>query len=98
MIKHVVSYKIKEDKLEKLTEAKLLLLSLKEHVKEVREIEVGVDILHSDRSYDLILQVTFDSVEDMNDYQKNIYHVNVVKPFMHDIRSSSVAVDYEVAE
>ena len=94
MIKHVVCYKLKDNSLEKCEEAKQVLLSMKGKVKYFNSIEVGIDILKSERSYDLILIMTFDSMEDMTLYQQDEFHCKNVKPYMHEARLSSVAVDY----
>ena len=37
----------------------------------------------------------FNSVDDMNLYQKHPYHLNTVKPFMGKAKELSVSVDYE---
>ena len=59
------------------------------------DISVGIDFLHSQRSYDLILQVTLESREALNEYQNDPYHVDVVKKYMHAVTKSSIAVDYK---
>jgi hypothetical protein len=94
MIKHIVCFKLKDPSL--AVKAKEVLLSMKGNVPLIREIEVGTDLLHSERSYDVILQVTLDSMQALEEYQKDEYHCSVVKPFMHAVRETSVAVDYEI--
>ncbi len=94
MIKHIVCFKLKN--ISDATKAKEMLLSMDGKVPQLRSIEVGVDVLHSERSYDVILQVTVDSMQALEEYQKDDYHCSVVKPFMHAARQSSVAVDYEI--
>ena len=94
MIKHIVCFKLKEG--EDVNKAKEVLLSMKGNIPLIRDIEVGVDILHSERSYDLILSVVLDDMKALEDYQNNSYHVSVVKTHMHKIRSASVAVDFEI--
>ena len=96
MIKHIVCFKIKEECKNRIEEAKKTLLSMKEHVPTVLDIFVGIDLLHSERSYDLILEVILNSKEDLELYQKDEYHCSVVKTLMHKIRSSSIAIDYEL--
>lgn len=66
------------------------------NVPQLRDIEVGVDFLHSERSYDIILQVLLDDAGALEDYQNDPYHCTVVKPHMHAVRETSVAVDYEI--
>ena len=76
--------------------AKEILLSMQGNVPQIRGIEVGVDFLHSERSYDIILQVLLDDEKALEDYQNDAYHCSVVKPHMHSVREASVAVDYVI--
>lgn len=94
MIKHIVCFKLKDG--EDVNKAKEVLLSMKGNVPLIRDIEVGVDVLHSERSYDLILSVVLDDMKALEDYQNDPYHVNVVKTHMHKVRSASVAIDFEI--
>lgn len=65
-------------------------------VNLIKAIEVGTDFLGSPRSYDVILQVTLENKEALDLYQNDDYHCNEVKPYMHSVMESSVAVDYEL--
>lgn len=94
MIKHIVCFKLKNG--EDVNKAKEVLLSMKGNVPLIRDIEVGVDVLHSERSYDLILSVVLDDMKALEEYQNDPYHVNVVKTHMHKVRSASVAIDFEI--
>lgn len=94
MIKHIVCFKLKDG--EDVNKAKEVLLSMKGNVPLIRDIEVGVDVLHSERSYDLILSVVLDDMKALEDYQNDPYHVNVVKTHMHKVRSASVAIDFKI--
>ncbi len=93
MIKHIVCFKMqKEETIDKAIE---ILSSMKGKVPQIVEIEVGKDFLHSARSYDIILQVTLKNKEDLDAYQKDTYHCDVVKTYMHANVASSIAIDYE---
>lgn len=96
MIKHIVCFKLKDNSLENCEKAKEILLSMKGNVPLIRDIAVGVDFLHSERSYDLILEVILDDAKALEDYQNDPYHCSVVKTHMHAVRESSVAIDYEL--
>ena len=96
MIKHIVCFKLKDNSEENCIKAKEVLLSMQGNVPQLREIEVGVDFLHSERSYDIILQVVLDDAKALEDYQNDPYHCSVVKKHMHAVRESSVAVDYVI--
>ena len=94
MIKHIVCFKSKEGT--DVEKTKEILLSMKGKVPEIKDIEVGVDFLHSERSYDIILQITLENEAALNDYQNDEYHCSVVKKHMHAVRTGSIAVDYEL--
>ncbi|MDE5973217.1 MAG: Dabb family protein [Eubacterium sp.] len=94
MIKHIVCFKLKDNSAENCTETAEILKSMKGNVPTLLDIEVGVDFLHSQRSYDIILQVTLESADKLDEYQNDPYHCNVVKKHMHSVMESSVAVDY----
>ena len=96
MIKHTVCFKLKDNSPENCEKAKQVLLSMQGNVPQLRSIEVGVDFLHSDRSYDVILQVVVDDEAALEAYQKDPYHCSVVKPHMHSVRETSVAVDFVI--
>ena len=94
MIKHIVCFKLKEG--ESPEKAKEVLLSMKGNVSLIKDIEVGTDFLHSDRSYDVYLSVVLADKQALEDYQNDPYHVNVVKKHMHEVRQASVAIDFEI--
>jgi len=94
MIKHVVCFKLKKG--ESPEKAKEVLLSMKGNVPMLKDIEVGVDLLHSERSYDVYLSVVLEDMKALEDYQNDPYHVSVVKKHMHAVRESSVAIDFEI--
>ena len=94
MIKHVVCFKLNDG--ESPEKAKEVLLSMQGNVPMLKGIEVGVDCLHSARSYDVILSVILDDMTALADYQKDPYHVDVVKKHMHAVTKTSVAVDFEI--
>ncbi|MBQ7915271.1 MAG: Dabb family protein [Firmicutes bacterium] len=96
MIKHVVCFKLKDNSPEACQKAKEVLMSMKGNVPLLRDIEVGIDFLHSERSYDLHLQVLLDDEAALEAYQQDPYHCSVVKKYMHQVRESSVAVDWIV--
>ena len=96
MIKHIVCFKLKNNSEEKKQKAKNVLLSMTGKVELIKAIEVGTDFLGSPRSYDVILQVTLENKEDLDLYQNDDYHCYEVKPYMHSVMESSVAVDYEL--
>lgn len=95
MVKHIVCFKLKDSSLEEKEKVRALLLSMQGRVPSAKKIEVGIDFLGSERSYDVILMVDLENREALDTYQNDPYHVNTVKTYMHQARSGSVAVDYE---
>ena len=94
MITHIVFFKLKDRSPENIDKAKEVLASLAGKIPQLRHFEVGVDILRTDRSFDLALVAKFDNLEDLNAYQIHHLHQQVVK-YMMSVRESAVAVDYE---
>ncbi len=94
MLKHIVCFKLKDNSLENCEKARDVLLSMQGNVEYLRDIKVGIDILHSERSYDLILETVLDDADALEKYQQHPYHVQVVKKHMHAVRETSVAIDY----
>lgn len=94
MIKHVVCFKLKDKK--DIDKAVKTLLSMKGKVPTAIEIEVGKDFLGSARSFDIFLSVIVKDRTSLEEYQKDEYHVSVVKKFMHQVVEKSVAVDFEI--
>ena len=62
MIKHVVCYRLYERTEEKKQEVKEMFMSMKDKIEYIKEIQVGLDFLKSERSYDVVLEITFNSV------------------------------------
>lgn len=96
MIKHIVCFKLKDSSEENCKATANILKSMEGRVPQLRSIEVGIDFLHSERSYDIILQVTVEDEKALDEYQNNAYHCSVVKKHMHAVREASVAVDYYI--
>lgn len=96
MVKHVVCFKLADSSREKCIEAKQVLLKMKENVPTVVDLAVNIDILRSPRSYDVMLEVILKDWQALEQYQKDDYHCNIVKKYMHKVTEKSVAMDYEV--
>ena len=94
MITHIVLFKLLDRSPESIEKARAVLASLDGKIPQLRHLEVGADVLRTDRSYDLALVAKFDTLEDLNAYQIHPLHQQVVK-YMLSVRQSAVAVDYE---
>lgn len=95
MITHIVLFKLASPTVENLEATRSKLLSMDGRVDLLRHLEVGVDVVRSERSYDIALVTRFDSLEDLQAYQVHPYHAGEVLPHMKAVCSSSVAIDYE---
>ncbi len=94
MITHIVLFKLLDCTPEKAEAAQQVLIGMAGKIPELRHLEVGVNVVHSDRSYDLALLARFGSLDDLKTYQEHPVHVEVVK-YMQGVRQSAIAVDYE---
>lgn len=94
MITHIVFVKLIDRSPSSIEKAKDVLMGMEGNIPQLRHLEVGIDILHTQRSYDLALVTKFDSMEDMDAYQTHPVHVEVAS-YMASVRESAVAVDYE---
>ena len=95
MITHIVLFKLKERTPEGIEQAKGILLSMQGKVEQLRHLEVGVDLIHSERSSDIALVTKFDSLADLQAYQVHPYHANEVAAYMKSVSSSVTAADYQ---
>jgi hypothetical protein len=95
MITHIVFFKLIDQSPDNIAEARQKLLSMDGKIPQLRHLEVGVDIVRSERSHDLALVTKFDSLADLQAYQVHPYHAGEVVPYVRASSSSILAVDYE---
>ena len=97
MIKHVVMWKLKdENKIKNAALLKKKLLALKDQIKEIKEIEVGINSQEvSSENYNVVLVSEFLSMEELNKYTVHPAHQDLVK-YVRTIRDIRTAVDYEI--
>jgi len=94
MLTHIVFFKLKDRSAESVERTAQVLRDMEGKIEVLRSIEVGVDVLHSDRSYDIALITKFDSMADLDVYQVHPVHQKVIE-HMSQVRDSSAAVDFE---
>lgn len=95
MITHIVLFKLNEPTPENVAAAKEKLLSMQGSVPMLRHLVVGVDVVRSERSYDVALYTKFDSLADLQAYQVHPYHGEDVAPYMRSVSSAVAVVDYQ---
>lgn len=94
MFTHIVFFKLKEATQDNVDKAKNILVAMDGNIPELKELEVGVDVIKSDRSFDLALITRFASKEDYEAYAVSDYHVNQVLANLRPMLESSKTVDY----
>jgi hypothetical protein len=70
------------------------LTALKRKIPEIQEFEVGINFNTSDAAYDLVLNTSFSSKEDLNAYQVHPNHQAFIK-FNKHYSVQKVVLDYE---
>ncbi|MBM7563841.1 Dabb family protein [Paenibacillus sacheonensis] len=94
MITHIVLFKLKDGSPESVAQTVQVLKNMEGKIEELRSIEVGTDVIHSERSYHIALVTRFDSLDGLNAYQIHPEHKKVIA-HMSEVREASVSVDYE---
>jgi len=96
MIKHIVMWKFKDEVAEAdRLEMKRKLESLKGVVPSLVDIEIGLDVVGSDASKDMVLYSEFNSLDDLKAYAEHPEHLKVVD-FVKPLVSERAVVDYEI--
>lgn len=85
-----------KSKLDNAKEIKRQLEALKSEIKGIIKLEVGINILESDQSYDVVLNSEFIDQDSLDSYQIHPKHVEVSN-YITDLREERVVVDYETA-
>jgi len=95
MIIHIVMFAFKEEnKTENLKKAKDMLEALEGQVPSLLSMEVGLDFMQSERSFDLVLTSTFEDKEGLSEYAVHPAHLEVVS-FIKEVTEGAKVVDYE---
>lgn len=98
MVTHIVLFKLADPSPENLARTRDLLLGMKGEIPVLRDVEVGIDTLRTERSWDLALVTRVDSWEDYEAYRTHPYHVDPVLRHMHAAAEAAAVVDYEGGE
>lgn len=93
MLKHIVLYKLIDNTLANRQILKDKLMSMQGNIAELKSIEVGFDVISSERSYDVALITTFDDLAALNIYVDHPFH-QPVKKFMRTMYEKAVSVDF----
>lgn len=98
MIKHIVMWRMADtpDKAEKALAIKENLEALKDKIKVLKSIEVGINFETSDAASDVVLVTEFDSAADLNEYQQHPAHKAVGAAYVRPNVAERRVVDYEI--
>src|SRR5690349_5136920 len=95
MLQHYILIRFKKDTSdEHVAEFCKRMLALRTTIPSIEHLEIGRDILHDARSWDLILIMRFASTEALRGYQQHPEHLKVMafnQPSVADVAS----VDFE---
>ena len=94
MLTHVVFFKLIDPSPEVAAEARERILAMRGHIPQLREIEAGVDVVRSERSWDVALIARFDGRADLDAYSVHPAHLALVD-WIVPRRERSCVVDYE---
>jgi len=94
MLTHVVLIKLRDRSPEAIAAVRAHLDTLAGNIPSLRAIEVGTDMLHSGRSFDLALIARFDDLAGLEAYQSHPVHLPVLAA-IGEAAETVIAVDYE---
>ncbi|MGG1520225.1 Dabb family protein [Paenibacillus oryzisoli] len=94
MLTHVVFFKLKDRSPEAIEATKAVLTNMEGKIPVLKSIEVGTDVLHSERSYDIALITRFDSLDDLKVYDKHPIHEGVKAHMKTVLDGTSICVDF----
>ena len=99
MIRHLVMFKLREfsTPAEKMKAAELVraeLLSMKKKIPGILEFEVGINFTVDDTAYDLVINSSFSSKEDLKAYQVHPDHQAFII-FNKKYSAKKIVLDYE---
>ncbi len=93
MFNHVVFFKLKEPLESNKVELKRRLLEMPREISQIKEIKIGFNVIHSERSVDVCLHVVFNNREDLNIYIEHPFHIKVAE-YIGTIKEASYSADY----
>ncbi len=95
MIVHIVMFAFKEEnKQQNLKKTKEMLEALVDKIPSLLSMEVGLDFMQSERSFDLVLTSTFDDKDGLSIYATHPAHLEVVD-FIKEVTEVAKVVDYQ---
>lgn len=90
---HIVFFRLKDKTQNHREDVRAWFLNMKGQIPDILDVEVGVDVIHSTRSYDIALIGRFSDQAAMERYQVHPVHQSVLAR-LKDLVESSAAVDF----
>ncbi|MBQ8356936.1 MAG: Dabb family protein [Clostridia bacterium] len=101
MIEHVVMWKFKDGegrtREENMAYVRERLLALPDIIPEIKFMQLGRDVSHTEMSYDMMLVTRFESLEALHTYKVHPAHV-AVSQYVKKVRTARVVLDAELDE
>ncbi|SFD22142.1 Dabb family protein [Clostridium uliginosum] len=94
MFTHIVFFKLKEPTKENLKFVEQTLLSMDGNIEGLKELEVGIDVIRKERSFDVGIIARFDSKENCLAYDVNEFHVEKVKKVVGPYLECTKSLDF----
>ncbi len=99
MIRHIVLFKLKEfaDESQKEAAVKVLVARLDElplKIDLIRKYKAGIDVRKLEWSFDIVLEMDFDNLADLDAYTIHPDHQDFVR-FNKDYSVAKASIDYE---
>ena len=97
MLKHIVMWRLAENaqgktKQENMEFIKTSLLALQGIIPQIKSMEIGFDVLHSEMSFDMALIMEFNNVDEMKEYSVHPAHQEVSN-YVAKVRIERATVD-----
>jgi hypothetical protein len=94
VITHIVLFKLKDRSPESVERTAQVLRNMAGKIDVLQSIEVGTDVMHAERSFDIALTTKFASLDALQAYQVHPVHQKVIE-HMATARDIQISVDYE---
>lgn len=99
MIKHIIMLKLKETAAGKSSQENAVMLkreleSLRSKIREIKKLEVGINVAEDPDAYDLVLCSEFAEKKDLETYMRHPEHKKVGE-IVKNVRETRIVVDYE---
>ena len=100
MIRHIVMWKFKNEaegksKVENMAVVRDSLYALLPIIPEIKKMEIGFDVKHTDMSMDLLLLTEFDSLDALAIYANHPEHLKVAE-YVRKVIETRVVLDCEI--